>query len=141
MTEPDGGYPYILQAFRHGLLQGIVNCGSLLGKLHKLAVEALKHIIGTIMIKYLAYYSFLLGVLDALKEIDHKDIARCIDRSALKPHWVRFEEYLLERAVYKSFFEQSIQSDLSIIRCAQVRLKCILCSQNPVIDAYFNSVE
>lgn len=50
-----------------------------------MAIDALKHIVGNLMIKYLAYYSFVLAVLDALKVIEHKHIGQCIDRSDLKP--------------------------------------------------------
>jgi len=69
------------------------------------------------MIKYLAYLSFLVGVLDTMRDIDHMHIKRCISQSVLEPHWTLFEQYLLERSVYKALLEQSIASDLTISVC------------------------
>lgn len=123
LTEPEGGVPYILQALRHGFLQGVVNCGLLLGTLRYEAVDALKHIIGHLMVTYLSHYSILLGVLDALKDIDHKDIKRHIDQSDLKPSWMCFEQYILERSASRALFERCVQSDTSTSEWCQVRLK------------------
>ncbi len=126
ITDPNGGYPNILQALRHGFLKGIVNCGCLLDMLQRKAVDVLKHIVGNVMIKYLAYYSFLVGVLNAMREIDHKHIKRCIDPSVLEPPWRRFEQYLLERSAYKALFDLSVASDLDTVVCghASVRTFC-----------------
>ncbi|KLO16510.1 hypothetical protein SCHPADRAFT_995084 [Schizopora paradoxa] len=119
ITEPGGGYPHILQSLHHGFLLGLVNYGTLLGALHQKAIDATKHIIGNLMIKYLSFYSFLLGVLKAVKDINQDDVNQKIDRGVLKAHWSQFECYLLERSAYKALFELSIVSDFGVGTCAQ----------------------
>ncbi|KLO16504.1 hypothetical protein SCHPADRAFT_995079 [Schizopora paradoxa] len=117
ITGMEGGYPYILQALRHGFLQGVVHCGALLDKLHRDAIEALQRIIGNVLTKYLVYYPYLLGVLDAIQVINIKDLEQYIDQTELGPHWALFEETLLARTIVKSLYVQSDQSDLSISKC------------------------
>ncbi|KLO16503.1 hypothetical protein SCHPADRAFT_995078 [Schizopora paradoxa] len=118
ITSPEGGYRYILQALRNGFLHGVIACGALMDRLQWDTIMALKRIIGNVLIKYLVYLPYLLGVLDAMKAVKCKDIEECIDKSEVKSHWSQFEETLLARTVYKSLFEHSGQSNLGIIRCA-----------------------
>ncbi|KLO16462.1 hypothetical protein SCHPADRAFT_926469 [Schizopora paradoxa] len=119
VLQPDGGVPYLLQALRNGFLQGVVNCGPLLSLLRPDAVNALKHIIDHFLISYLSYYSVLLAIIDALKDVDRKCLEQNVDQSALKPSWMKFEQYVLERSVCKALFERCIQSDTSVSSCAQ----------------------
>ncbi|KLO16626.1 hypothetical protein SCHPADRAFT_926464 [Schizopora paradoxa] len=117
LVQPDGTVTYIVQSLRHGLLQGILQCGPLLDVLQPDIVAALKRIIGHILITYLSHHSILLAVLETLNDFDPKDIERLIGHTILKPLWMNFEQYILERSASKALFERCAQSDLSTSSC------------------------
>ncbi|KLO16464.1 hypothetical protein SCHPADRAFT_926471 [Schizopora paradoxa] len=119
IIEPEGAVTYFVQALRQGFLRGVINCGLLLDTLRYEAVDALKNIIGYLLITYLSHHSILLAALDTLSDIDQKDIERHIGHTVLKPLWMNFEQYILERSASKALFERCIQSDLSTLNCGQ----------------------